>query len=84
MGGPSNVVRPIAVDFQNVDLQPVYQEPFAGLSNFEDSDKPFPKQTNLQDDLVVQHQQQLQFLMMQGITMDVENKGESITPTRKS
>ena len=76
VGGASNIVRPIVVDFENGDHQPVYQEPFGGLNHFEDSDNSFAKQTNLQDDLVMQHQQQQQLLMMQAVTMGVENKGE--------
>ena len=38
VGGASNIVRPIAVDFETHDSQPLYQEPFAALNTAADDD----------------------------------------------
>ena len=75
VGGPSNIVRPIAVDYEGHDPQPVYQEPFAALNNVEDNDSSFVRQNNTQEDLFIHHQQQQQLLMMQGVSMALDNKG---------
>ena len=41
----------------------------------DNSDTAFVKQNNVQGDLIVQHQQQQQLLMMQGVSMALDNKG---------
>jgi hypothetical protein len=76
VGGTSNIVRPIAVDFERHDSQPLYQEPFAALNTIDDNETIFSRQTNAQEDLIVQHQQQQQLLMMQGVSMALDNKGK--------
>ena len=76
VGGPSNVVRPIANNFETDDSQALYQEPFAALNNPENTDMTYVKQGTIQEDFIMQHQQQQQLLMMQGVSMTLDNKGK--------
>ena len=53
-------------------------QPFAALNNADENDMTnYARQNNTQEDLIVQHQQQQQLLMMQGVSMALDNKGNS-------